>query len=126
MNIKYSLIAISVILTFQWACSSSDNSEKKSTTITDFRALEKLMPKDEALAEKYKRSCYLCHINPDAKAPLVSDESAWNKLINEKGIPTLLKHINEGYKAMPAKGQCADCTDEDYEVLIDFMAGAEL
>lgn len=106
------------------------NNKKDSTTETssqniDIRALEKLAPKDAALAEKYSRSCIICHTNPDAKAHLVHDKDDWEKLIKEKGMPTLLLNIDKGFKNMPPKGQCADCTQEDYKNLINFMAGLE-
>lgn len=116
LSVAVSSICFLVIL----SCSNSKTEEKQVSL--DARTLEKLKPADAALAEKYKRSCMLCHSNPDAKAPLVSDKTAWGKLINEKGIPKLIENINKGINTMPPKGQCADCTDEDYKALISFMS----
>jgi len=35
----------------------------------------------------------------------------------------LLASVKNGLGAMPAKGLCFDCSDEDYTALINYMAG---
>lgn len=123
---NHTLLSV-ILLLFLWACQSSKNSDesKASSTPMDVRNLEKIQPKDAGLAEKYNRSCFLCHANPDAKAHLVGDKATWDRLLKEKGMPLLLAHVNEGFNTMPPKGQCADCSDADFEALIKFMAGLE-
>jgi cytochrome c5 len=37
-------------------------------------------------------------------------------------MPTLVQHAKNGYKAMPPKGLCSDCSDLDLQKLIEFMA----
>jgi cytochrome c5 len=39
--------------------------------------------------------------------------------------PVLLDHTIQGFNAMPAGGQCASCTPDDFKALIRFMAGRE-
>ncbi|MCL4106024.1 UNVERIFIED_CONTAM: hypothetical protein GTU68_058330 [Idotea baltica] len=39
-------------------------------------------------------------------------------------METLVASVNSGMNAMPPKGMCFDCSDEDYKELIDFMATA--
>ena len=131
MNIIKSSILACLTLSFCfqfYSCTSKKDGNAETSSQSqniDIRALEKLAPKDAALAEKYSRSCIICHTNPDAKAHLVHDKADWEKLIKEKGMPTLLSNIDKGFKNMPPKGQCADCTQEDYKNLINFMAGLE-
>lgn len=126
---NFSLFFILLFFLF-WGCYSSDTSTGSDvstipTTQLDIKALEKMQPKDAQLAEKYNRSCFLCHANPDAKAHLVGDKAAWDRLLKEKGMPLLLTHVKDGFNTMPPKGQCADCTDAEFEALIKFMAGIE-
>ncbi len=123
---NYILFFILSVFLF-WGCYSSNSSTESNAPAPqmDIKALEKIQPKDASLAEKYNRSCFLCHSNPDAKAHLVGDKAAWDRLLKEKGMPLLLAHVNEGFNTMPPKGQCADCTDAEFEALIKFMAGLE-
>lgn len=85
---------------------------------------EAMQPADATLAEKYSRSCKACHANPDSGAPLAGDIDAWSPRLNQSEA-VLLGHVRTGYKAMPASGQCFDCSDEDMKQLIAFMAKRE-
>lgn len=121
---KNILLYLLSILFFSCGNANTSSSETLKTTFNQ-RELEKIAPKNTALAEKYSRSCIVCHSNPDAKAPLVSDKASWAKLIENKSMDSLIYNVTNGYKNMPAKGQCADCSKEDYQQLIHFMAGLE-
>ena len=94
----------------------------KKTDIQIQREREELRPIDSLLSEKYDRSCVTCHANPDALAPLVGNKFHWDKLIKEKGMDGLLENSIKGSGAMPARGNCLDCTDEELEAIIKFMA----
>ena len=59
--------------------------------------------------ERYSSSCTFCH------------EAAWKPLL-AKGMDTLVKHVKEGYNAMPPKGMCNDCSDDEYRALIEYMS----
>jgi len=48
-------------------------------------------------------------------------EAAWKPRL-QQGMPTLVQHAKNGYKAMPPKGLCSDCSDLDLQKLIEFMA----
>ncbi len=86
--------------------------------------LAKLAPADVREAKLYTESCKACHARPDSGAPLTHDQAAWDPRW-AKGMPTLLAHAVIGFQAMPAGGQCATCTREDFEALIRFMADRE-
>lgn len=81
----------------------------------------KLAPADAHLAQLYLHSCKACHALPGTGAPMVHDHAAWDPRW-AKGEDTLLSHAITGFQAMPAGGQCAACTAEDYKKLIRFMA----
>ena len=72
----------------------------------------------------YNQSCIACHASGAAGAPKKGDAAAWKPRL-AKGMDTLLKHTKEGINAMPPKGMCMDCTDEEFKALISFMSGAK-
>ena len=69
----------------------------------------------------YNRSCIACHASGAAGAPRSHDVGAWSLLI-EKDRDELLRNVRDGYNAMPPRGMCNDCSDQDYWDLIEFMA----
>ncbi|QTD46302.1 c-type cytochrome [Ottowia testudinis] len=90
-------------------------------TAADEARAEALRPADAVLAEKYGRSCAVCHTKIAANAPLTGFAAAWQPRL-AKGMPTLLQSAQQGLAGMPAGGQCADCTPEQLQALIEFMA----
>jgi len=71
--------------------------------------------------DKYAKSCQICHQSGAANAPKTGDAQAWKPRL-EKGMDALVASVNSGLNAMPPKGMCFDCTDEDYKALIEYMA----
>ena len=59
----------------------------------------------DAVKERYDQSCTYCHSSGAAGAPKTGDQAAWKPRL-EKGMDTLVKHVKEGYNAMPP-GACA-------------------
>ena len=66
------------------------------------------------------KSCFACHGSGAAGAPVTGDAEAWGERM-EKGIDVVLANAMNGTGAMPAKGMCMDCTEENIRSLIDFM-----
>lgn len=83
-----------------------------------------LAPAAPRLAQLYADSCKACHTVADSGAPLVHDAKAWAPRWKQ-GEDVLLDHVVQGYKAMPALGQCAACTPDDFKALTRFLAGKE-
>ncbi len=77
---------------------------------------------DQEIVSIYQRSCISCHLSGAAGAPKSHDAAAWAPKL-AKGMDALVASINNGLNAMPPKGMCFDCTDEQYAALIDYMAG---
>lgn len=74
--------------------------------------------------ELYNKSCIACHSVGAAGAPKSFDEAAWAER-NKKGMDVLVANVKNGLNAMPPKGMCNDCTDEEYKALIELMAKAK-
>jgi len=71
--------------------------------------------------DKYNKSCSVCHANGAANAPITGDAAAWEPRM-AKGMDALVQSVNTGLNAMPPKGMCFDCTDDDYKAMIEYMA----
>ncbi len=74
--------------------------------------------------DKYNKSCAVCHNTGAANAPKTGDAAAWEPRL-AKGMEALLQSVNNGLNAMPPKGMCFDCTDDEYKELITYMATAK-
>lgn len=70
--------------------------------------------------EVYADACAACHDSGAAGAPKLGDTGAWSDRIS-KGNETLYSNAINGYNAMPAKGGCSDCPDEEIENAVDYL-----
>jgi cytochrome c5 len=64
--------------------------------------------------------CANCHaVKPliELGAPKINQESDWGPRIKQ-GLDRLLEHTSEGFGAMPARGGCFECTDEQLRLAI--------
>ncbi|MFN2288294.1 MAG: cytochrome c5 family protein [Chromatocurvus sp.] len=71
--------------------------------------------------DKYNKSCAVCHEAGVAGAPKTGNAQAWAPRM-EKGMDAMLLSVKNGLNAMPPKGMCFDCSDEEYRELINYMA----
>ena len=64
----------------------------------------------------YKKFCFACHDNGLAGAAKHTDTERWAESA-AKGVPTLVKHVTEGYQGkygvIPPKGTCMACSEQD-------------
>ncbi|MCU4675519.1 cytochrome c5 family protein [Catenovulum sp. 2E275] len=67
----------------------------------------------------YNASCTACHSAGVLNAPKPHTED-WKPRL-EKGLDTLLEHAINGFNAMPPKGTCMDCSDDELKAAIEFM-----
>ncbi len=91
--------------------------------------------------EVFKQSCSTCHAVNFPNAPQVHDTTAWKKKyeisatqakaqfpalggkdLEEKTMDILVSKVRNGNHAMPPKGLCNDCTDQEYQNAIEFMS----
>lgn len=68
----------------------------------------------------YNAVCTACHSTGAAGAPKVGDAAAWGPRIGQ-GLNTLIGHAINGFNAMPAKGGCASCPDEEIQAAVEYM-----
>lgn len=68
----------------------------------------------------YQMSCFACHGAGAAGAPKLGDADAWAPRL-EAGMDTLMANVINGVNAMPPKGLCMTCTDENLRSLVDYM-----
>ena len=70
----------------------------------------------------YNSACAACHTSGVAGAPKLGDQAAWNERM-AKGIDGLLASAINGLNAMPPKGTCATCSDEELKAAIEYILG---
>lgn len=70
----------------------------------------------------YNGACMACHASGAAGAPKVGDKAAWAPRI-AKGLSTLVQHSLQGFNAMPPKGLCMDCSDDEIKAAVEYMVG---
>ena len=75
----------------------------------------------EPAPAKYQSTCFACHSTGAAGAPKTGDVEAWKPRL-AKGTEVLVASVKTGLNGMPPTGLCADCTDEEYAALIEYMA----
>jgi cytochrome c5 len=76
---------------------------------------------DRDTASLYNKSCMACHVSGASGAPKTGDVKAWQERL-AKGMNTLVTNAKNGINAMPPKGLCMDCSDQEFEALINYMA----
>lgn len=74
--------------------------------------------------EVYGKFCVACHSTGLLNAPKTGDSAAWTaKADASGGLDGLLKNAISGINAMPPKGTCADCSDDELKAAIQHMSG---
>lgn len=71
----------------------------------------------------FKEFCATCHGNPpiiDIHAPRIGDKKAW-ELRRQLGMKVLLKITSNGTGAMPARGGCFECSDQQLRETINYI-----
>lgn len=69
----------------------------------------------------YQQHCVVCHQTGLAGAPKLHDDNDWGPRLKAKKIEGLLASSLKGLNAMPAKGTCSECTDDDLKKAIEYM-----
>ncbi|EIK54808.1 cytochrome c5 [Stutzerimonas stutzeri TS44] len=74
--------------------------------------------------EIYGKFCTACHGSGLLNAPKTGDSAAWSARADAKGgVDGLLKSAISGLNAMPPKGTCSDCSDDELKGAIKHMSG---
>tara|TARA_R110002072_G_scaffold4650_1_gene32151 strand:- start:8216 stop:8605 length:390 start_codon:yes stop_codon:yes gene_type:complete len=75
-------------------------------------------PKDAS--DIYNSSCVACHGSGVLGAPKLGDAAVWTAKL-EKGLDVLTANAISGINAMPPRGTCASCSDEEIKQTIQYM-----
>ena len=70
----------------------------------------------------YQQSCMACHSTGAAGAPKTGDKAAWSARI-AKGSDALFLTVKNGLNAMPPKGTCMSCSDEELRAAMEYIVG---
>jgi cytochrome c5 len=73
----------------------------------------------------YDQYCAMCHATGMAGAPRRDDASHWAARVEEIGLDAIITNAINGINAMPPRGMCATCTDEQLGEVVEFLSGAQ-
>ncbi|MEM7079728.1 MAG: c-type cytochrome [Pseudomonadota bacterium] len=91
--------------------------EDTAAAVTDVAAAPAAHPGKDI----YDNYCFSCHTTGLSGAPRLGDVEAWAPRI-AKGSELLLQSTIEGIPpAMPARGICFECDDEQLAAAVDYM-----
>ena len=68
----------------------------------------------------YNSNCLACHATGAAGAPKLGDAAAWAARISA-GMESLLANVINGLNAMPPKGLCMTCSDDELKAAVEYM-----
>ena len=71
-------------------------------------------------AAAYQASCFACHGSDALGAPQPGDAAAWEERL-AKGMDAVMANVINGVNAMPARGICMTCSDDDLRSIVDYM-----
>lgn len=73
-------------------------------------------------SEVYNAACMACHASGAAGAPVTGNASQWAPRI-AKGMSSLVKSAINGLNAMPPKGGCFNCSDDEVKAAVEYIVG---
>jgi len=68
----------------------------------------------------FSAACGACHTAGVAGAPIFADKAAWAPRIKQ-GNDALWASLNNGKNAMPPKGMCMDCSEDELKAVLAYM-----
>ncbi|WP_133136546.1 c-type cytochrome [Legionella rowbothamii] len=77
--------------------------------------------KKEPGEETYEQHCIVCHKDGLAGAPKFRNEQDWKSRIAGRTLDDLVASSIKGLNAMPTKGTCFKCSEDDLKAAISYM-----
>ena len=72
----------------------------------------------------YNQFCFACHATGVGGAPKVHDVKEWAPRL-AKGDDVVWTSVMKGLNAMPPKGTCTNCTDDELHAAVAFMSKSQ-
>jgi cytochrome c5 len=94
-----------------------------STASTAAPAMAQAASAEFSASATYEQYCAMCHNTGMANAPRRDDAAHWTARVAEVGLATITNNAITGINAMPARGMCATCTDEQIGELVEYLSG---
>jgi cytochrome c5 len=77
--------------------------------------------KKEIGKEVYEQYCTVCHAQGLVGAPRFRNKQDWNSRLANRTLNDLLASSIKGLNAMPEKGTCLKCTEDELEAALTYM-----
>ena len=68
----------------------------------------------------YDKFCFACHATGVGGAPKLGDKAAWAPHV-AKGVDEMWKSVMNGLNAMPPKGTCMTCSEDELRGAMTYM-----
>lgn len=75
-----------------------------------------------SVEDTYEQYCAMCHNTGMAGSPVRGDTDIWASRLDDIGFEALVTNAIEGVNAMPPRGMCNDCSDEQIAELVEYLA----
>jgi cytochrome c5 len=85
------------------------------------QALAEIAIKEEAGQQTYEQYCTVCHRDGLAGAPKFRDEHDWQSRLAGRTLDELVTSSIKGLNAMPMKGTCLKCSEDELKAAISYM-----
>ncbi|MHA7916824.1 c-type cytochrome [Alloalcanivorax xenomutans] len=74
-------------------------------------------------ASIYQQYCVVCHSSGAGGAPIVAKKNRlhWSHEVEEEGFDAIVREAINGVNAMPPRGGCVDCSDEEIRATVIHM-----
>jgi cytochrome c5 len=124
-----------LLLFFSFVLNAGDNTERQeiqlriqpvgqvsvqNQTETESKPVDAVAKKEPG-QETYEQYCTVCHKEGLAGAPKFRNEQDWKPRLVGRTIDDLVASSIKGLNAMPTKGTCLKCSDEDLKAAISYM-----
>jgi cytochrome c5 len=104
-------------------CATGGSASAGSSAAAPAMTMAQAASADFNAVATYDQYCAMCHNTGMANAPRLGDEAHWTARVAEVGLATITTNAITGINAMPARGMCATCTDEQIGEIVEYLAG---
>nr|WP_246261243.1 c-type cytochrome [Alteromonas ponticola] len=71
--------------------------------------------------EVYNQACMACHGAGVLGAPKLQVAAEWQPRLDERGLDGIWQNALDGINAMPPRGACGNCSDDEIKAAIEYM-----